>query len=118
MRPQKAPIGVMSYDEITNIDDIVTKNTLTIEQIATAQSRICRYGGRGKYFYSDAQHSYLVSLMVPQERDMILHALIHDAHEVYTGDCIGPFKRELGVAYKMHEDYIQKLFTATVSADS
>lgn len=115
-----APIGIMSYDEINCIYDIIMKNPMTIEQIAVAQSRICRYGGRGCHHYSDAQHAVMVSMMVPQERKYILQALMHDAHEIHTGDMVGPFKREIKKRttwLKDLEDYAQKLFLNQVGID-
>lgn len=102
----------MTYAEITCIEDIVTKNPLTIEQIAIAQGRICRYGGKGRYFYSDAQHAYIVSLMVPQKKDIVLQGLMHDAHECYIGDIVGPYKRELKrlcPEIKRLEDKLQRI---------
>lgn len=102
----------MSYAEITRIEEIVTKNPLTIEQIAIAQGRICRYGGRGRFFYSDAQHAYIISLIVPQKKDIVLQALMHDAPECYTGDIVWPYKRELKRLYpgiKRLEDKLQRL---------
>lgn len=115
-----APIGIMSYDEVACLDDIILKNPMSIEQIAVAQSRIARYGGRGIYHYSDAQHAVLVSMMVPQERKYVLQALLHDAHEIHTGDIIGPFKRELKKKSRWVvglEKHIQKLFLKQVGID-
>lgn len=75
---------------------------LHIEDIATALSRICRFGGHSSAFYSVAQHSILVTALVPQECQKA--ALLHDAAEAYLGDVIKPLKVLLGAAYKQLED--------------
>jgi len=70
-------------------------SAFNIKDIALALSRQPRYGGHGKFFYSVAQHSTLVATQVPI--NLRLHALLHDAHEAYTGDIAGPLKELLGL---------------------
>ena len=54
--------------------------------ICKVLARIPRFGGHTKAFYSVAQHSLLVeSLCGPIGTDWRLAALLHDAHEVYSG---------------------------------
>jgi hypothetical protein len=61
-----------------------------IEDIASALSRIPRFGGNTKQFLSVAEHCWICSNNVPPEHR--LAALLHDASEAYIGDLIRPIK--------------------------
>jgi 5'-nucleotidase len=87
-----------------------------IEDIAHGLSMLCRYAGQSTYFYSVAEHSILVSLMVPPE--LALEALLHDATEAYLSDVVRPFKKGL-LDYKhwehLNDEVIRERFRLPLS---
>ena len=70
-----------------------TKSEVHIEDIAHHLSNICRFTGAVKYHYSVAQHSLIVSQLLPV--GWRLHGLMHDAEEYVTNDLAKPVKMGL-----------------------
>lgn len=73
---------------------------IDVRDIAKALSRICRYTGHTKEFYSVAQHSVIVAQLVETmtlDKEKALAGLLHEAPEAYgMSDIHGTFKRSLG----------------------
>ena len=81
------------------------KSMYGIYDIANALSKICRFTGQGNEFYSVAEHSVFVSLLV--EDSLAMEALLHDASEAFIGDVSTPLKRLLP-EYKVIEERIEQ----------
>jgi uncharacterized protein len=77
-----------------------TFGTIHIEDIAAALSKLCRFCGHTKKFYSVAQHSVLVSRLC--DAADAKHGLLHDAAEAYVNDLARPLKR-----HPMLEGYVE-----------
>jgi hypothetical protein len=63
---------------------------VTIDDIASALSNICRFAGHLPRFYSVAQHALNASLIVDQRYRKC--ALLHDTAEAFTNDLPTPLK--------------------------
>lgn len=90
---------------------------IDVRDIAKSLSRMARYCGHTKEFYSVAQHSVLVAQhvhMMTGNTQLALQGLLHEAPECYgMSDIHGTFKRSLGkVAHKVIRKYEGKIFKA------
>ena len=74
--------------------------------IAPALSKICRYNGQTKMFYSVAEHSVHLARYLQKQghnRFIVRTALMHDASEAYVGDLVVCMKHLLPEFKKMEE---------------
>jgi hypothetical protein len=70
--------------------------TFDIEDIAHSLGNLCRYNGHIRHFYSVAEHSVIVSLLMEELKlGDPLEGLLHDAHEAYVADVVSPWKSQM-----------------------
>jgi hypothetical protein len=81
------------YVDLLNPDP----ETICLADIAVGLANTSRFAGQVSRFYSVAEHSVRVAASVPWQQ-LALPALLHDAHEAYTGDITAPMKQVLELA--------------------
>lgn len=92
---------------------------VSIYDISNALSKLCRYTGHVSQFYSVAQHSVLVSVILEDagaNRETIRAGLLHDAAEAYVGDVSSPLKSMLP-EYKAIENEISNVIFEALRLD-
>jgi hypothetical protein len=94
--------------------DFTNPTPLTEQEVAHALAHLCRFTGHCREFYSVAQHSIIVSMLLPPP--MKLWGLLHDAVEAVVGDMSGPLKR-LFPEYKALEDRCERVILAGFGLD-
>lgn len=87
---------------------------IDIIDIAHGLSMQCRFGGHCRVFYSVAQHSVLVSKLLP--KDLALRGLMHDAAEAYVSDIVRPIKIHLPL-FKEMEDKVHRAIAEKFNYD-
>lgn len=91
---------------------------ITAYSIAWSLSQLNRFTGHALRPYSVAEHSLLVCDIAEHELGLDVHgqlaALMHDAHEAFTGDLHTPGKRAVGDAWyaweSQWEDVVRSAF--------
>ena len=81
-------------------------NAPTVEEIAHSLAQINRFTGHARRPYSVAEHSLLVATIAADEGaspSAQLGALMHDAHEAFTGDLASPAKWTIGEPWEVFE---------------
>jgi uncharacterized protein len=71
------------------------ESDVTLDDLASALSNICRFSGHLPCFYSVAQHLVNTSRIVPAEH--AFDALMHDTAEAFTNDLPTPLKWALPI---------------------
>ena len=92
--PDEIPMRTIS-GRLINLAELSPED-ISMEEVAQALSRICRFTGHVENHYSVAQHSVLVSELLRcmgQSINVQLAGLLHDAAEAYIGDMHGPMKK-------------------------
>lgn len=84
-------------------------STITIEDIAQGLANESRFNGQTREFYSVAQHSIMVSRLVPPQH--ALAGLLHDCSESVLKDIPKPLKRLLP-DYQALESRVEKALLA------
>jgi hypothetical protein len=86
--PRSAKIMLASGREFDLLNP--QESVFDVHDIAHSLANTCRFTGHCERFYSVAQHSLMVSLIVPEE--WAWEGLLHDAAEAIIGDVAKPLK--------------------------
>ncbi len=86
-------------------------NLVGVEEIATAISNLCRFSGNLPAFYSVAEHSVYVSLLLDDTVGQTL-GLLHDAAEAIISDIPLPVKNRVPEIQNMEDGYLDEILTS------
>jgi 5'-deoxynucleotidase YfbR-like HD superfamily hydrolase len=106
------------YVDLANPDP----TTIEIKSIASALSKICRFGGHCPRFYSVAEHCiHATSLAIDGGVPItgLRAVLLHDAAEAYIGDMVKPLKvmmPDYAIAELRMEQAIESAFSVDFEA--
>ncbi len=90
-----------------------------VEDIAGSLSKVCRFAGHCKWFYSVAEHALLVRALVIWAGHPALGyaALHHDSEEAYLGDVTTPLKALLGEPFQTIRDPLDAVVGEALGID-
>lgn len=88
-------IIVTKFQSLTRTGRVIdfedpSPDEISLEDIATGLSQVCRFSGQISRFYSVAEHSLHVAAHMPSH--LKVWGLLHDATEAYMGDVPRPVK--------------------------
>lgn len=101
-------MNIIAYSGLVIDPENIIPANITRDDIAHALAHQCRYNGHTVKFYSVAEHSYLMSTQV--SKPCVIHALLHDAAEAYTGDITTPVKRLFPAIAEMEERILAAIY--------
>lgn len=84
----------------------VLENEVRLPDVAHSLAQINRFTGHARRPYSVAEHSLLAAQIAREQGHgpaVQLAALLHDAHEAYTGDVSSPVKWTVGAPWGLFE---------------
>ena len=89
------------------LPDVYQLTIFPADQIARQLGKLCRFAGATPDHWSVARHSLLVAALAPDDPWHRMAALLHDAHECWTGDILRPMTRLLVGVTRMEISNIQ-----------
>ena len=90
-------------------------SVVRIKDIAHGLANQCRFNGHSRFFYSVAEHSVIVSKLVPPE--LALWGLLHDAPEYILGDCVTPIKAKLPDFQDLEDQWMVQISSRYIADD-
>lgn len=85
---------MLGNGSVVDLGQDLDTSKVGILTISSALSKICRFNGHTREFYSVAEHSIYVASRFT-DRDLKRVALLHDAAEAFIGDISRPLKTQI-----------------------